>query len=95
IGGSELELGLVAPGQSGTLMVEIAYDPSMLEAKQPVASSPGRLMMRVDQGRGNLRFQVLSGARGDTRIDIIGASLEGGEPYPGAIGSHTVKLNSP
>ena len=95
IGGSELELGLVAPGQSGTLMVEIAYDPSMLEAKQPVASSPGRLMMRVDQGRGNLRFQVLSGARGDTRIDIIGASLEGGEPYPGAIGSHAVKLNSP
>ena len=95
IGGSELELGLVAPGQSGTLMVEIAYDPSMIEAKQPVASSPGRLMMRVDQGRGNLRFQVLSGARGDTRIDIIGASLEGGEPYPGAIGSHAVKLNSP
>ncbi len=95
IGGSELELGFVAPGQSGTLMVEIAYDPAMLDARQPAASSPGRLMMRVDQGRGNLRFQVLPGARGETRVDVIGASLEGGEPYPGAIGSHILKINSP
>ena len=91
--GSEVEIGVMAPGQTSALTVDIAYDAALLEAKLPATATPGRLSLRVDQGRGSLRLRVLPGARGDTRIDVTGATLESGDPYSGATVSHALKLN--
>ncbi len=91
--GSEVELGLVAPGQAGNLMVDVSYDPSLLEAKLPAASSAGRISLRVDQGRGTLRLRALPGAKGEARLDVTGATLESGEPYTGAASSHVLRIN--
>ena len=55
----------------------------------------GRVSLRVDQGRGSLRLRVLPGAKGETKVDVISAALEGGETIGGVSGSHVMKLNSP
>ena len=95
IGGSDIEISVATPGQTSAVQVDLVYDPTQLEAKLPAASGSGRVSLRVDQGRGSLRLRVLPGAKGETRLDVIGASLEGGEALPGAAASHIMKLNSP
>ncbi len=92
-GGSEVEISISAPGQVASLQVEISYDPALMEAKQPSASTPGRVSLRVDQGQGGLRLRVLPGAKGETRIDVLSAVLDSGEALPGASTSHAMKLN--
>lgn len=94
-GGSEIEIIVATPGQGAPVQVEIAYDPTLFEAKLPAASSSGRVSLRVDQGRGSLRLRVLPGAKGETKVDVVSAALEGGEAIGGVAGSHAVKLNSP
>jgi general secretion pathway protein D len=94
-GGSEIEISVSAPGQVAPVQVDIAYDPALLEAKLPAATSSGRVSLRVDQGRGSLRLRVLPGAKGESKVDVISASIEGGEALTGATGSHAIKLNSP
>ncbi len=94
-GGSEIEISVTAPGQDAPLQVDLAYDPALLEAKLPAATSSGRVSLRVDQGRGSLRLRVLPGAKGEAKVDVISASIEGGEAIAGATGAHAIKLNSP
>jgi general secretion pathway protein D len=94
-GGSEIDIGIATPGQGAPVIVDIAFDPTLLEAKLPAASGAGRVSLRVDQGRGSLRLRVLPGAKGETRVDVVGAALEGGDAIAGAAGSHVLKLNSP
>ena len=94
-GGSEIDIGIAIPGLGGPAVVDIAFDPTLVEAKLPAASGAGRVSLRLDQGRGSLRLRVLPGAKGETRIDVVGATLEGGEAIPGVAGSHVVKLKSP
>ena len=94
-GGSEIEIIVATPGQGAPVQVDIAYDPTLFEAKLPAASSSGRVSLRVDQGRGSLRLRVLPGAKGETKVDVISAALEGGETIGGVAGSHAMKLNSP
>ncbi|WP_226473108.1 secretin and TonB N-terminal domain-containing protein [Dechloromonas denitrificans] len=94
-GGSEIDIGIATPGQGAPVIVDIAFDPTLLEAKLPAASGAGRVSLRVDQGRGSLRLRVLPGAKGETRVDVVGAALEGGEAIAGAAGSHVLKLKSP
>lgn len=93
--GTEIEIALVAAGQTGALQAEVAYDPALFEALQPTASSPGRISVRLDQGRGSLRLRVLPGARGEARVDVIGATLESGESFQGASASHALKIGAP
>ena len=93
VGGSELEIGITAPGQTTALTVDLAYDPNLLEAKLPSASSPGRVSVRVDQGRGSLRLRVQPGAKGETRVEATGATLESGDPFSGPTAAHSIKLN--
>ena len=95
IGGSEIEISVAAPGQTTAVQVDLVYDPTQLEAKVPAASGSGRVSLRVEQGRGSLRLRVQPGAKGETRLEVIGASLEGGEALPGPVASHIVKINSP
>ena len=94
-GGSEIDIGIATPGQGAPVIVDIAFDPTLLEAKLPAASGAGRVSLRVDQGRGSLRLRVLPGAKGETRVDVVGAALEGGDAIAGAAGSHVLKLSSP
>ncbi|WP_428827799.1 secretin and TonB N-terminal domain-containing protein [Azonexus sp. IMCC34842] len=94
-GGSEIDIGIATPGQGAPVIVDVAFDPTLLEAKLPAASGAGRVSLRVDQGRGSLRLRVLPGAKGETRVDVLGAALEGGEAIAGAAGSHVLKLKSP
>ncbi|WP_226419567.1 secretin and TonB N-terminal domain-containing protein [Dechloromonas denitrificans] len=94
-GGSEIDIGIATPGQGAPVIVDIAFDPTLLEAKLPAASGAGRVSLRVDQGRGSLRLRALPGAKGETRVDVVGAALEGGEAIAGAAGSHVLKLKSP
>ena len=95
VGGSEIEIIVATPGQGAPVQVDLAYDPALFEAKQPAASSSGRVSLRVDQGRGSLRLRVLPGAKGDARVDVVSAALDGGEAIAGAAGAHALKLNSP
>jgi len=95
VGGSEIEIAVATLGQGAPVQVEITYDPALLEAKLPAASGAGRVSLRVDQGRGSLRLRVLPGAKGETRVDVVSAALESGEPISGAAASHSLKLNSP
>ncbi len=94
-GGSEIEIIVATPGQGAPVQVDIAYDPTLFEAKLPAASSSGRVSLRVDQGRGSVRLRVLPGAKGETKVDVVSAALEGGETIGGVAGSHAMKLNSP
>jgi general secretion pathway protein D len=91
--GSEVEIGVSVPGQAGPIQIELGYDPALLEAKLPATSTPGRLSLHIDQGSGSLRLRVLPGAKGEARIEVFGATLQGGEALPGAATSHVVKLN--
>ena len=93
VAGAEVDISVVAPGQTSALMVDVAYDPMRLEVIQPAAVAPGRITLRMEQGSGNLRLRVLPGAKGETRVDVTGATLESGEPYSGAAVSHAIKLN--
>ncbi|UCV17968.1 secretin and TonB N-terminal domain-containing protein [Ferribacterium limneticum] len=93
VAGSEVEISVMAPGQTSALMVDVAYDPTRLEVIQPAAVAPGRITLRIEQGSGSLRLRVLPGVKGETRIDVTGATLESGEPYSGAAVSHAIKLN--
>lgn len=93
-GGSEVEISVLAPGQNGAVLVDIAYDPTLLEAKLP-AGNGGRVSLRLEQGRGSLRLRVLPGARGEARLDVISAMLDGGEPLAGAAAPHVLQLASP
>ncbi|NTV70182.1 MAG: general secretion pathway protein GspD [Azonexaceae bacterium] len=93
VAGGEVEIGVMAPGQSSALMADVAYDPTLLEVIQPAAIAPGRISLRIEQGHGSLRLRALPGARGETRIDVTGATLESGEPYSGVTVSHALKLN--
>lgn len=93
-GGSEIELAIASPGPAA-LQVDLAYDPALLEARSPATATPGLVSLRVEQGRGSLRLRVLPGARGDTKIDVAGVALETGEPLPGGLPSHPLKLHSP
>ena len=94
-GGSEIEILVATPGQGAPVIVDVAYDPALLEAKSPAAASSGRVSLRVDQGRGSLHLRVLPGAKGESRVDVVNATLEGGEALGGVTGSHVLKLNSP
>jgi general secretion pathway protein D len=93
VAGAEVDISVMAPGQTSALTVDVAYDPTLLEVIQPAAIAPGRVSLRVEQGSGSLRLRVLPGAKGETRIDVTGATLESGEPYSGATVSHALKLN--
>ena len=92
VGGGDVEIAVLIPGLAGAAQVDLTFDPALLEAKLPGASSPGRVSIRVDQGRGSARFHVLNGARGDTRIDVAGAIADSGAPVAGAAASHSLKL---
>lgn len=92
VAGAEIEISVMAPGQTSALTVDVAFDPTLLEVIQPAAIAPGRLSLRIEQGSASLRLRVLPGAKGDTRIDVTGAMLESGEPYSGATVSHALKL---
>jgi general secretion pathway protein D len=91
--GAEVEIGVIAPGQPSALMVDLAYDPTLLEVIQPAAVAPGHISLRLEQGHGSLRLRALPGSKGETRIDMTGATLENGELYSGATVSHVLKLN--
>ncbi len=93
VAGSEVEVIVMAPGQTSAMTVDVAYDSTLFEATQPAAASPGRMLLRIEQGSGSLRLRVLPGAKGDARIDVTGATLESGEPFSGATASHAIKLN--
>lgn len=93
VAGGEVEVSVLAPGQTSALIVDLAYDPNLLEAKMPAAATPGIISLRVAQGQGSLRLRVLPGAKGETRIDVTGASKESGEPISGTAVSHAIKLN--
>lgn len=95
VAGGEVNLTLVMPGISGGANVDIAYDPSLLEAIAPAAGSPGKLSAQVDPGGATIRFRATAGARGETNIAVQGAKTESGEGIPGAIASHAVKILSP
>lgn len=94
LGGSEFELAITVPGQAA-LQVDLAYDPALLEAKAPAATAPGMVGLRVEQGRGSLRLRVQPGARGETKVEVAAALLDSGEPLPGGMPFHPLKLNSP
>lgn len=93
-GGSEVSINVMASGQAA-VQVEVSFDPALLEAKLPAAASPGRVSLRVEPGGGSLRLRVLPGAKGETRIDVVGATSTSGEPMSGMAASHALKLNSP
>ena len=61
----------------------------------PAASSPGRVIVSLSQGQGGASLRVLPGAQGDTRITLVSAQGEGGQPVPGASQSLAIKLTSP
>jgi general secretion pathway protein D len=93
--GGEVDIAVAIPGLNGGALVELVYDPTALEARLPLASASGRVSLHVEQGRGSVRLQVLPGARGEVRVDAIGATLDNGELVPGAAASVAVKLRSP
>ncbi|MBL8430661.1 MAG: secretin and TonB N-terminal domain-containing protein [Dechloromonas sp.] len=93
VAGADVDFLVISPGQASTLTVDVAFDPTVFEARQPAAVAPGRISLRLEQGSGNLRLRALPGAKGATRIDVTGATLESGEPFSGATVSHAIKLN--
>ena len=95
LAGSEFDLAIALPGQSGPIQVELSFDAAALEARVPAASGAGRVSTRIDQGQGSIRLRVLPGARGETRVDLVSAVAEGGQPVPGAALSHRIQLLSP
>jgi general secretion pathway protein D len=93
--GSDIEIVVTIPGRNGLVQVDLAYDPTLLEAKLPSATAPGRVTLMVDQGRGALRLHALPNAKGSTRVDVLSATGDGGEPLGGVSASHPIKLGSP
>ncbi len=94
-GGSDIALSLLIPGLTGGAQVDVGFDPALIEAVLPAASGSGRLTAHVDPAGGTLRLRVLAGAKGETRITVLGAVTDAGEAIPGVAASHAVKLVSP
>ncbi len=94
-GGSDIALSLLIPGLTGGAQVDVGFDPALIEAVVPAASGSGRLTAHVDPAGGTLRLRVLAGAKGETRITVLGAVTDAGEAIPGVAASHAVKLVSP
>jgi len=94
-GGSDIALSLLIPGLAGGAQVDVGFDPVLIEAVVPAASGSGRLTAHVDPAGGTLRLRVLAGAKGETRITVLGAVTDAGEAIPGVAASHAVKLVSP
>lgn len=92
--GANVDISVSIPGAPSSVQMDFSYDPTLLEAKSPAAASSGRVSLQIDQGRGTLNFQVLPGAKGEARIDVINAMLDG-KPLPGAAGSHVLKIVAP
>ncbi len=95
VGGSDIALNLLIPGLVGGASVDISFDPALIEAVAPAASGSGRLTVHVDPGGGTLRLRALAGARGETRVAVVGAIADNGEAIPGVAASHAIKFVSP
>ena len=92
--GGNVDISVSIPGAPSSVQMDFSYDPTLLEAKSPAAASSGRVSLQIDQGRGTLGLYVLPGAKGEARIDVINAMLDG-KPLPGAAGSHVLKIMAP
>ena len=93
--GSTIDIAVSLGGAPSSAQVELAYDAALLEAKLPLAGSPGRVSLPVNQGQGTLRLSVLPGAKGETKIEVISATLDGGVAMPGVAASHVVRIIAP
>lgn len=94
-GGSDIDIAVLLPGSGNGVQAELNFDPTLLEAKSPAASSPGRVIVSLSQGQGGASLRVLPGAQGESRITLVSAQGEGGQPVPGASQSLAIKLTSP
>lgn len=95
VAGGDIALNLLIPGLIGGASVDVSFDPTLVEALPPAASGNGRLTTRIEPGGGVLRLRALAGAKGDTRITVLGAIADNGDAMPGVAASHAVKLIAP
>ena len=94
VSNSEFELTVSVPTEE-SVNVSIAYDPTLLEARQPPPSASGRVSLRVDGGQGSLRLHTLPGSGGETSISITGITLENGSALQEGSAAHRIRIKTP